>query len=187
MGGDHRIKSDDDAKGATMTPKNTTPRSPLPSSYPVNEKNIGKIRLHYGLRALVFLGCAAICCTAVLPIGFIHNSTRAVWLGILLLFGFALAYKFSKPALAAALALPKRGRSITLWNALGITTAVSYAANGWGYLGDDSASLIICIAGTAFFGVVLFSSIRMFLSPAVGGLLIQMVDAHRSNSENGSK
>lgn len=107
-------------------------------------------------------------------------------MGLVLLLGFVLAYKLSKPAIVASFALPKRGRSIAVWNGLGIITAFAYAAGGWGYVEANVAYLIMSVAGTAFFGIVLFSSIRMFFNPGLGGSLVQMVDAHRYEKQNRS-
>ena len=149
-------------------------------SFEVHSNELGSIRLYFGLRALVFLICIAICAGTVLPIGSFSNPTTALVLSMLLLFGFVLAFKFSKPALLAAFALPNRGRSIAVWNILGITTAVAFAANAWEVLDDSIAFLVICIAGTGFFLVVLSGSMKCFFRPIIGGAFIQMVEKHKS-------
>jgi hypothetical protein len=148
-------------------------------SFEVHKYELSSIRLYFGLRALVFLICITICAGAVLPNGSFANPTTAIALTMVLLFGFVLAFKFSKPAILAALALPKRGRSIAVWNVLGIVTAVAFAANAWGYLVDDIAFLVICIAGTGFFLVVLSGSVKCFLRPPIGGAFIQMAEKHK--------
>ena len=155
----------------------------MPSLYEVRRSDFGKIRLYYGIRALLFIACIAICVSALTPYDSLSNPTLGMLSGLLLLIGLFVALRYSRPIIGKAFGMTRLRVPIQLWHALGIAMALAYAAHSWDYLDKGIAFPVLGIAGTFFFGFPSLTAVKLALKPAEGGALIQMAQEFTKRKE----
>jgi len=150
------------------------PNTEIPTAYDVERGDFGKIRLYYGLRAVLFLACMVVCGSALTANDLLSDPTRGMLSGLVLFFGLFVALKYSKPLIGYAFGISPFRIPISVWHGLSVIMALAYAADGWNYIDKSVAYPVLGIAGLLFFGIPCSIAMKLLLKPASGGAMIQM-------------